>query len=102
MSTGRELARLEDPDQDASFAQFTPDGTKLVALARDGLRVWDLRRIRQELTKLGLDWDAPAFRPEEPDATALTPLEVQVVGAEYFTDPTKMALRDVDILTKQL
>ena len=41
--------------------RFTPDGTRLISQARDGLRVWDLRHIRQELDKLGLDWDAPPY-----------------------------------------
>ena len=26
------------------------------------MRVWDLRRIRAELVKLRLDWDAPAYK----------------------------------------
>src|SRR5262249_38696994 len=36
MATGRELARLEDPDQTFGAAQFTPDGTRLVVSAPDG------------------------------------------------------------------
>jgi hypothetical protein len=57
------LARLEDPDQHAGAALFTPDGTRLVVAVKDGLRVWDLRRIRAELVKLGLDWDLAPYRP---------------------------------------
>jgi serine/threonine protein kinase/WD40 repeat protein len=64
LATGRELAQLEEPTRSANPAFFTPDGTRLVTDAADGLRVWDLRRIRAELTKLGLDWDAPPY----PDA----------------------------------
>jgi tetratricopeptide (TPR) repeat protein len=75
-ATGRELARLEDPDQLASAAKFTPDGTQLVVGAKDGLRVWDLRRIRTELSKLGLDWDAPPYPPATEGP--VEPLEVQV------------------------
>jgi WD40 repeat protein len=71
LATGRELARLEDPEQNTGAAAFTPDGTKLVVAARDGLRVWDLRRIRAELAKLGLDWDAPAYPPAPKAAVAL-------------------------------
>ncbi|HEY2252122.1 MAG TPA: hypothetical protein VGH74_13710 [Planctomycetaceae bacterium] len=62
---GRELARLEDPDQNCGPASFTPDGTKLVVAARDGVRVWDLRGIRRELARLGLDWDAPPYPPAD-------------------------------------
>ncbi len=59
LATARELARLEDPELNNGEAALTPDGTKLVVSAKNGLRVWDLRRIRTELAKLGLDWDAP-------------------------------------------
>jgi tetratricopeptide (TPR) repeat protein len=78
LATGRELARLEDPDQTAGAAVFTPDGTRLVVNARDGLRVWDLRRIRAELVELGLDWDRPAYPPrKEVSPPALT---IEVLG----------------------
>jgi serine/threonine protein kinase/tetratricopeptide (TPR) repeat protein/WD40 repeat protein len=65
LATGRELARLEDSEQSTGPAAFTPDGTKLVVAARNGLRVWDLRRMRAELAKLKLNWDAPPYPPEE-------------------------------------
>jgi serine/threonine protein kinase/tetratricopeptide (TPR) repeat protein len=63
LATGRELARLEDPEQNTGAAAFTPDGTQLVVTGKNGLRVWDLRRIRAELAKMGLDWDAPPYPP---------------------------------------
>jgi serine/threonine-protein kinase len=80
LASGRELARLEDPEQFNGGAVFTPDGTRLVAAGKYGLRVWDLRRIRAQLTELGLDWDAPPY-PVAPEATP-APLEVHIVGAE--------------------
>jgi len=43
------------------------------------LHVWDLRRIRKELVRLGLDWDAPPY-PEAADGVPV-PIEVQVVDA---------------------
>jgi tetratricopeptide (TPR) repeat protein len=61
-----------------------------------------LRRIRQELSKLGLDWDAAPFRTETPDLPPVSPLEVELIGAEYITDPRKMAEQEVELLTKQL
>ncbi len=83
LSTGRELARLEDPEQNAGHAAFTPDGTKLVALAKNGLRVWDLRRIREELSKLGLDWEAPPY-PAFEEGTSSKPLQVEVDRGELI------------------
>jgi len=75
LTSGRELLRLDDPDQVAGPALFSPDGTRLVVAAPDGFRVWDLRRIRSELAKLGLDWDAP---PLAEAANLPEPLEVVV------------------------
>lgn len=81
-ATGREKARLEDPSQDTSRLLFTPDGTRLVAVFDDGkaIYVWDLQRIRKELVRLDLDWDAPPY-PERADP-APRPLEVRVIGPE--------------------
>jgi eukaryotic-like serine/threonine-protein kinase len=57
--SGREYARLEDPDQHRSvdFA-FPADGTKLACASRDGycVHLWDLKIIRRELAEMGLDW----------------------------------------------
>jgi serine/threonine protein kinase/WD40 repeat protein len=63
LATGRELASLEEPERNDGQAALTPDGSKLVVTAKDGLRVWDLRRIRQELDELGLDWTGSPHPP---------------------------------------
>jgi WD40 repeat protein len=84
LATGRELARLEDPEQNAGRATFTPDGMQLVVAAKDGLRVWDLRRIREQLAKLSLDWGAPPYPAPVPRSQgadqqgSAQPLEVQL------------------------
>jgi WD40 repeat protein/tetratricopeptide (TPR) repeat protein len=65
LATGRDVAQLEDPEQNAGAAVFTPDGTRLVVGAKNGLRVWDLRRIRAALVKRGLDWDWPRYPTAE-------------------------------------
>ena len=86
--TGRELARLEDPNQDAfQSLTFSPDGTQLIGTTNDSfcVRVWDLRLIRRGLVELGLDWDAPTYPPEKaPPAGSprQEPLQVEIVGAE--------------------
>jgi serine/threonine protein kinase/WD40 repeat protein len=86
LATGRELARLEDPEQVIGAAVFTPDGTRLVVSAAGGLRVWDLRRLRAGLARLGLDWHALPY-PEAAAASAPGPLEVKVVGALALATP---------------
>jgi hypothetical protein len=84
-ATGREKARLESPHQDvADWLDFTPDGTRLVAVSDDGkaIHVWDLRRVRAQLAQIGLDWDAPPYQ-ERADLAARS-LDVRVVGAEVM------------------
>jgi WD40 repeat protein len=60
--SGREYARLEDPNQHRTMVfAFTPDGTTLVCGSGDGYCVhrWDLAAIRRQLSEMGLDWDSP-------------------------------------------
>ena len=57
--SGKEYARLEDPDQHRTgHYAFTPDGTKLVCATGDGncVHIWDLQTIRRELDEMGLNW----------------------------------------------
>jgi Tfp pilus assembly protein PilF len=90
LSTGRELARLEDPEQNFGAAAFTPDGTKLIVAAKNGLRVWDLRRLRAELTKLDLDWDAPPVPTAS--ASPIAPLSIHVELGETLQRAQALSL----------
>ncbi len=59
VTTGRELARLNDPDgSSAGQMVFSPDGTQLIASLREQprIRIWDLRAVRRRLADLNLDW----------------------------------------------
>jgi WD40 repeat protein len=78
--TGREYARLEDPDQDrAGDLTFSMEGSQLIASTHDSpaVHVWDLRAIRAELTQRGLDWDLPPY-PSAGDPPNTPPLQVTV------------------------
>jgi serine/threonine protein kinase/WD40 repeat protein len=79
-ATGRELAALEDPNQDGSLPPiFTPDGTELIAInPQKGIHVWDLRLVRQRLAEIGLDWDAPPH-PLAGSPSEMKPLEVEIL-----------------------
>jgi serine/threonine protein kinase/WD40 repeat protein/tetratricopeptide (TPR) repeat protein len=85
-ASGLELARLTtlQPVNPTPLG-FSPDGTKLVAGTnqKTGL-IWDLRRIRQQLAPLNLDWDAPPYASERSASEASRPVPpprpVRVVG----------------------
>jgi tetratricopeptide (TPR) repeat protein len=85
-ATGRELGRLTTLQQvSPTPLVFSPDGTKLVAWTRQKTTlVWDLRRIREQLAPMGLDWDAPPYPAASAASEAPGPLPpprpVQVVG----------------------
>jgi signal transduction histidine kinase len=59
-ATGRLLVTLEAPGSVPIWnLQFTPDGASLLALEGERqIQVWDLKNVRSELARLGLDWDA--------------------------------------------
>jgi serine/threonine protein kinase/WD40 repeat protein/tetratricopeptide (TPR) repeat protein len=87
VEAGRELARLEDPEQARvrpafSSVAFRPDGSQLVTTLADRpyFRVWDLRAIRGRLAGLGLDWDPPATfdTPDAPGPFPPTPKPFRV------------------------
>ena len=86
--TGREYARLEDPHQDRAGAMtFSRDGTQLVTTSNDShsIHVLDLRTIREQLTKMGLDWELPAYGPPKSDNGQ--PLRVELeLGAPLQAD----------------
>jgi tetratricopeptide (TPR) repeat protein len=85
-ATGRELARLTtlQPVSPTPLI-FSPDGTKLIARTNQKTALlWDLRRIREQLAPMGLDWDAPPY-PTVPAASEAPeplppPRPVRVVG----------------------
>jgi tetratricopeptide (TPR) repeat protein/WD40 repeat protein len=92
IATGRELVRIEAPEGGLGETSFTPDGTRLLEVSNEGLRVWDLRRIRARLAEMGLDWDAPPLPPEsEPSAPAPPPLQLTNLGGDLLSDPAKLA-----------
>ena len=83
-ATGREIARLADPNQDVPGSlTFTPDGGKLLDSSNFGsaLHLWDLRAIRTQLAELGLDWDMPPLPPVPPPSPK--PLQIQIDLGDY-------------------
>jgi WD40 repeat protein len=62
-STGDVLATLQVPHvAPLSLVGFSPDSRYFVILAWPGeVGVWDLRRVREQLKQIDLDWDLPEF-----------------------------------------
>jgi serine/threonine protein kinase/WD40 repeat protein len=63
--SGTEVVRLDAPEPAFLTPRcFTRDGACLFAAGETGtVAVWDLRMLRRELAKIGLDWDAPVYPP---------------------------------------
>jgi serine/threonine protein kinase/WD40 repeat protein len=80
--TGRRLAILEAPHQAAiTGLGFSPDGATLAAMQTDSVaQIWDLRRIRQELAALKLDWNLPSY-PPAPRRDETKPTRVEFIEA---------------------
>jgi tetratricopeptide (TPR) repeat protein len=95
--TDREIVRLRSPETGFMLPKgFSPDGTLLLTVGYESgaLYVFDLRRIREQLAALDLDWDASPYPPRKPDEARPAvdaPLQVELIDAEWATSPQKMA-----------
>ena len=79
--SGDLLADLEAPFRiPITFLRFSADGSQLFALQLDKqIQVWDLGKLRAELSKLNLDWSAPPIPPEPSRPKApLKPLRISL------------------------
>jgi tetratricopeptide (TPR) repeat protein len=107
VTTGRTVARLEDPHGDrATWLGFTPDGTRLVAVAHFGgvIHVWDLRAIRAGLKAMSLDWDLPEF-PSPAAEDGAGPATIEVVLADRSgpaPTPEQKALQTIERRRREL
>jgi hypothetical protein len=81
--SGKVLAVLEAPQiEHLDSLTFSPDGTRLAVHNRgesNVLVVWDLIEIRQQLARLGLDWDRPPYPVRPTPATERSALSVRVL-----------------------
>ena len=80
-ATGREFATLEaENTRENSSLGFGGDGRWLaVAGGSDSLHVWDLRTLREHLSNIGLDWEAPPLPPP-------TQLEVGITKVTFTSE----------------
>jgi WD40 repeat protein len=55
---GQALATLAAPDPHVfTRLHVSDDGARLAAVGGSSIQLWDLRQVRRELVRLGLDWD---------------------------------------------
>ena len=93
----KEIARLPSPEQGTVWATgFSPDGALLLVGGDESgaLYDFDLRRIREQLAELGLDWDAapyPPRKPEEARPGVDAPLRVELIDAGWAASRRNMA-----------
>jgi serine/threonine protein kinase/WD40 repeat protein len=83
-ATLRRLATLETPAGPANVVglSLSPDGTRLAATTDYNVVVlWDLRRLRQELAAMDLDWEMPPYPPSGQDAETAEALTAEVFPA---------------------
>jgi serine/threonine protein kinase/WD40 repeat protein len=84
-ATGRTVAKLEDPQGDrATWQGFTPDGTRLVVVAKyaSAVHIWDLRAIRTRLKGMNLDWDWPEFPRACEETVVEAPMTIEVLPGD--------------------
>jgi WD40 repeat protein len=83
-ATLRRLATLEIPAGPANLVgiSLSPDGTRLAATTDYNVVVlWDLRRLRQELAAMDLDWEMPPYPSSGRDAEPAEALTAEVLPA---------------------
>jgi eukaryotic-like serine/threonine-protein kinase len=58
----QQVATLSAPDPRlVAITDFSPDASVLAVSTAGMIDLWDLRRLRAELSQLGLDWDRPPY-----------------------------------------
>ena len=59
---------------------LSPDGTRLAAVTDARvIALWNLRRLRQELAVLDLDWEMPPYPPSGQGTEPVEPLTAEVL-----------------------
>jgi WD40 repeat protein len=74
VDTGEEVASLESPQRRTIYKlAFSQSGNVLATtrLESHALQFWDLGKVRQRLSAMGLDWDLPPY-PQPPSPPAAT------------------------------
>jgi serine/threonine protein kinase/WD40 repeat protein len=97
VATPKHLATLELPPglRDIAGLSLSPDGTRLAADTEANLLcLWDLRRLREGLAALDLDWEMPPYPPPQDEAQVVEALRMEMRPADdtgRVSDPRNAA-----------
>lgn len=56
LATARMIAVLESPTRQQGIPVFSPSGDRLFFAVSEGIHVWNIKQLREELADMGLDW----------------------------------------------
>ncbi len=90
------LAILESPDpRQVNCIAFDPTGRTLAVAAGKRIELWDLGKLRQNLSQVGLDWGQPETQSfeERPMSQPPTTLTVNATGLEQYRQMNQMRQR---------
>jgi WD40 repeat protein/tRNA A-37 threonylcarbamoyl transferase component Bud32 len=99
-ATFGEVARLLAPDaRPIDCLRFSPGGDRLaVGTQNRVIQLWDLRAVRRELRRRGLDWDLPPYRAAVPPGRLRVVLLPDTIEAENLPllawEKCKWSVRD--------
>ena len=95
-ATLRHLATLQSPGRDyLTGLSLSADGTRLAAAIHwELIALWDLRRLRQELAALDLDWEMPPYPSAAHAGEPVQPLTVEVHGVAEQNPATGIEGKD--------
>jgi hypothetical protein len=88
VDTRQTMATLSAPN--AEFLQWVclnPDGSQLAAVTQNHVvQLWDLRALRRQLRDLGLDWDRPPYKADNPRRSSAPKVAIHhhTIEAEYW------------------
>jgi WD40 repeat protein len=87
LSPPREAQLSASYPEGASALCFSLDASRLAVGSVDGtIFVWDLRRIREQLARMGLDWAGPGYESASAES-ATQPLELEILSGSEVSNP---------------
>jgi len=83
LATRSQLATFSAPEPNLIlWLRFNPEGDQLAAATQDNLiQLWDLRRLREQLAAVDLDWQGTPYLPRS-GSNVLAPLALEIMPSD--------------------